>query len=119
MEAVQAIAEPRRREILRLVWDDELSAGEIAERFDVTFGAVSQHLKILRDTGLVTLRQEGRRRFYRADREAMGPLADYLQAMWSTRLDVLADLAERAERHDATGGAVPGDAAEPRKGTER
>lgn len=98
MEAVQAVAEPRRREILRLVWDTELSAGEIAERFDVTFGAVSQHLKVLRDTGLVTLRQEGRKRYYRADRAAMGPLADYLQAMWTTRLDVLTDLAEQAER---------------------
>ncbi|MFG2845908.1 ArsR/SmtB family transcription factor [Kitasatospora sp. NPDC048296] len=98
MEAVQAIAEPRRREILRLVWDDEMSAGEIAERFDVTFGAVSQHLKVLRDTGLVTLRQEGRKRFYRADRTALGPLADYLQTMWAGRLDALAALAEQAER---------------------
>ncbi|MGP3948581.1 ArsR/SmtB family transcription factor [Streptomyces sp. 7N604] len=97
MEAVQVVAEPRRREILRLVWEAELSAGEIAERFDVTFGAVSQHLKVLRDAGLVTLRQEGRKRFYRADRDGMGPLADYLQAMWTSKLDVLADLAEHAE----------------------
>lgn len=123
MEAVQAVAEPRRREILRLVWDDELSAGEIAERFeDVTFGAVSQHLRVLRDTGLVTLRQAGRRRFYRADREAMGPLADYLQAMWSSRLDVLADMAERVERGEHVERVERGDAGggtpRPRKGTE-
>ncbi|MBV6696673.1 helix-turn-helix transcriptional regulator [Kitasatospora aureofaciens] len=98
MDPVQAVAEPRRREILRLVWDTELCAGDIAERFDVTFGAVSQHLKVLRDAGLVTLRQDGRRRYYRADREGMGPLAEYLQAMWSTRLDTLAELAEEAER---------------------
>lgn len=98
MEAVQAVAEPRRREILRLVWDAELSAGEIAERFDVTFGAVSQHLKVLREAGLVTLRQEGRKRFYQADRDGMGPLAQYLQTMWSSKLDVLADLAEEGER---------------------
>lgn len=98
MDAVQAVAEPRRREILRLVWDTELCAGDIAERFDVTFGAVSQHLKVLRDAGLVTLRQDGRKRYYRADRESMGPLASYLQAMWSTRLDTLAELAEEAER---------------------
>jgi DNA-binding transcriptional ArsR family regulator len=97
MEAVRAIAEPRRREILRLVWDDEMSAGEIAGRFDITFGAVSQHLRVLRDAGLVTLRQEGRKRFYRADQEAMGPLADYLRAMWSSRLDTLAHLAEQVE----------------------
>lgn len=97
---MQVIAEPRRREILRLVWDDELSAGEIAARFEVTFGAVSQHLKVLRDTGLVTLRKDGTKRFYRADREALGPLADYLQSMWSSRLDTLARLAEEAERSE-------------------
>ncbi|MFC9327561.1 ArsR/SmtB family transcription factor [Kitasatospora sp. NPDC057015] len=106
MDAVRVVAEPRRREILRLVWDEELSAGEIAERFDVTFGAVSQHLKVLRDAGLVTLRQDGRKRYYRADREAMGPLATYLQTMWATRLDALAELAEQAER------AAQGDQAE-------
>lgn len=104
MDAVRAVAEPRRREILRLVWDDELSAGEIAERFDVTFGAVSQHLKVLRDSGLVTLRQDGKKRFYRADRDGMGPLADYLQSMWTTRLDTLAELAEAAERADQSEG---------------
>lgn len=98
MDAVQVIAEPRRREILRLIWDDELSAGEIAARFEVTFGAVSQHLKVLRDTGLVTLRKDGTKRFYRADREALGPLAEYLQSMWSARLDTLVRLAEEAER---------------------
>jgi DNA-binding transcriptional ArsR family regulator len=98
MDAVQVVAEPRRREILRLVWDEERSAGEIADRFDVTFGAVSQHLKVLRDAGLVTLRQDGKKRFYRADREALGPLAAYLQTMWADRLDTLAELSEAAER---------------------
>ena len=105
MDAVRAVAEPRRREILRLVWDAELSAGEIAERFDVTFGAVSQHLKVLRESGLVTLRQDGKKRFYRADREALGPLAAYLQSMWAAKLDTLAELsaaAERAERSEGT-----------------
>ncbi|MCP3816873.1 metalloregulator ArsR/SmtB family transcription factor [Streptomyces sp. A3M-1-3] len=97
MDAVQAIAEPRRREILRLIWDDELPAGEIAARFEVTFGAVSQHLKVLRDAGLVSLRKDGTKRFYRADREALGPLSDYLQAMWADKLDTLARLAEQAE----------------------
>ncbi len=100
MDAVQAIAEPRRREILRLVWDTELSAGDIAERFEVTFGAVSQHLKVLREVGLVTLRQDGRKRYYRADREGMGPLAEYLQSMWTDKLDVLAELAEQTELAD-------------------
>jgi DNA-binding transcriptional ArsR family regulator len=107
MDAVHAIAEPRRREILRLVWDAEQSAGEIAERFDVTFGAVSQHLKVLREAGLVTLRQEGRKRYYKADREALGPLADYLRSMWSERLDTLADLASQAEQSDREDGREP------------
>ncbi|GAA3782334.1 ArsR/SmtB family transcription factor [Streptomyces chiangmaiensis] len=109
MDAVRAVAEPRRREILRLVWDAELSAGEIAERFDVTFGAVSQHLKVLRDSGLVTLRREGKKRFYRADHEALGPLADYLRSMWSAKLDTLAELAEAAEQEgrDHSEGASP------------
>lgn len=104
MDAVRAVAEPRRREILRLVWDAELSAGEIAERFDVTFGAVSQHLKVLRESGLVTLRQDGKKRFYQADREALGPLAAYLQSMWATKLDTLAELAEAAERAERSEG---------------
>lgn len=100
MDAVQVVAEPRRREILRLIWDDELSAGDIAARFEITFGAVSQHLKVLRDTGLVSLRKDGTKRFYRADREALGPLADYLQAMWDAKLDTLTRLAEEAERNE-------------------
>lgn len=94
MDALQVVSEPRRREILRLVWTDELSAGEIAARFDVTFGAVSQHLGILRDAGFVQLRREGNRRLYRADRERLGPLAQALEAMWSDTLDRLADAVE-------------------------
>jgi DNA-binding transcriptional ArsR family regulator len=94
MDALQVVSEPRRREILRLVWTDELSAGEIAGRFDVTFGAVSQHLGILRDAGFVQLRREGNRRLYRADRERLGPLAQALEAMWTDTLDRLADAVE-------------------------
>lgn len=91
------IAEPRRREILRLCWSRERTAGELADAFDVTFGAVSQHLKVLRDAGLVTVRPEGTRRFYQADRTALGPLAGYLEAQWAEQLDNLATLAEAAE----------------------
>jgi DNA-binding transcriptional ArsR family regulator len=101
MDAVKIIAEPRRREILRLCWADEVSAGELAQHFDVTFGAISQHLKVLRDAGLVTVRADGTRRFYRADPTALGPLAAYLEAQWTSQLDRLADLAERAEGTDA------------------
>jgi DNA-binding transcriptional ArsR family regulator len=98
MDAVQILAEPRRREILRLVWDSERSAGDIASAFDVTFGAVSQHLGVLRRAGLVVVRRDGTRRFYRADREALRPFAALLEEMWSDQLDRLAALAERQDR---------------------
>ena len=98
VDPVQVIAEPRRREILRLVWDAERQASEIAQHFDVTFGAISQHLGVLRQAGLVVVRRDGTRRFYRANREALAPFASLLQQMWTSQLDTLADLAERAER---------------------
>jgi DNA-binding transcriptional ArsR family regulator len=112
MDATRAIAEPRRREILRLVWTDELSAGDIAAHFEVTFGAVSQHLKVLRDAGLVSLRKDGTKRMYLADRRSMGPLADYLQSMWASRLDTLTELAEAAETAEAAAAAGPAEPAE-------
>jgi DNA-binding transcriptional ArsR family regulator len=87
MDPLQAIAEPNRRRILGLVWDRELSASEIAAQFDSTFGAVSQHLAVLRDAKLVSLRQEGTRRYYRANREA-------LEAMWRDTLQGLAQTIE-------------------------
>ncbi len=94
MDALQIVSEPRRREILRLVWDRELSASEIAGQFDVTFGAVSQHLGILRDAGFVRARRDGNRRLYRADRQRLGPLAQALEAMWDETLDRLAEAVE-------------------------
>jgi DNA-binding transcriptional ArsR family regulator len=97
MDAVKVIAEPRRREILRLCWRAERGAGELADAFQITFGATSQHLKVLRDAGLVTVRQVGTRRYYRANRAALGPLADYLEAQWTQQLDRLAELAEAAD----------------------
>jgi DNA-binding transcriptional ArsR family regulator len=98
MDALQVVSEPRRREILRLVWDDELSAGEIAGRFDVTFGAVSQHLAVLRNAGFVRTRRDGNRRLYRADRERLGPLATALEAMWDEALDRLVKVVESDAR---------------------
>lgn len=95
---LDAVASPRRRQILRLVWDRELSAGEIAGRFDVSWPAVSQNLRVLREAGLVTERREGNRRLYRADREALGPLAAVIRRMWEDDLAGLRDLAEAEER---------------------
>ena len=95
MDPLQVIAEPRRREILRLVWNDELAAGDIASRFDVTFGAVSQHLAILRDAGYVRVRKDGNRRLYGVDKDGLGPLREVLEAMWVDTLDQLAEAIER------------------------
>jgi len=83
---LEAVANPRRREILRLVWRQELSAGEIAAHFDVSWPAISQSLGVLRRSGLVTERREATRRLYRADREAAGSLALVLEEMWSRDL---------------------------------
>jgi DNA-binding transcriptional ArsR family regulator len=92
--AVRAIAEPRRREILQLVRDGELSAGEIASRFDVTRPAVSQHLSVLRDAGLLSERRDGTRRLYRARPEGMAGLREFLEDFWSDRLERLKLAAE-------------------------
>ena len=94
MDQLQIIAEPRRRQILALVWDQELAASEIAANFAVTFGAVSQHLGILRDAGFVTVRKDGNRRMYRADKDVLAPFRPVLEAMWADALDRLADAVE-------------------------
>lgn len=97
MHALEVVAQPRRLSILRMVWDKELSAGQIAERVPISFPAVSQHLRKLLNAGLVTVRREGRRRYYRARRVDMGTLEIYLEQMWSESLDRLKTLAEAAE----------------------
>ena len=86
---LEAIASPRRRDILRLVWEEERSAGEIAGHFDVSWPAISQNLGVLRSAGLITERREANRRYYRADREAAGSLALVLEEMWGRDLDRL------------------------------
>jgi len=86
---LDAIANPRRREILRLVWERELSAGDIAARFDVSWPAISQNLRVLRTAGLVTERREANRRFYKADRAALGTLRAAVEEMWAQDLERL------------------------------
>lgn len=95
--ALRAIAEPSRRRILTLVRDDELSAGEIAARFDVTRQAVSQHLGVLKEAGLVNERRNGTRRLYRARPEGFTEVKTFLEAFWDERLEVLKLEAEREE----------------------
>ena len=93
-EALKAIAEPRRRAILRLVADDELAAGEIAAAFDVTRTAISQHLRVLKNAGLLTERREGTRRLYRARPEGLDGLREFLDGMWAASLDAARQIVE-------------------------
>jgi len=96
--ALKAIAAPRRRRILSLVRDGELSAGEIAAHFDVTRPAVSQHLNVLKEAGLVSERRNGTKRLYRARPEGLAQLKAYLEEFWDERLEALKREAEREER---------------------
>jgi DNA-binding transcriptional ArsR family regulator len=87
ISVLAAVASPRRQEILRLVWERELSAGDIHSAMpDVTFGAVSLQLKSLSSAGLLSARADGRFRYYKAKPEALGALAKTLQAMWDDAL---------------------------------
>jgi DNA-binding transcriptional ArsR family regulator len=96
-EALKAIAEPRRRAILRRVADGELAAGEIAAAFDVSRTAVSQHLTVLKNAGLLDERRDGTRRLYRARPEGLAELRQFLNDIWASSLDVARRLVE-AER---------------------
>src|SRR5438552_16034697 len=104
--AMEAMGSPRRRQILRLVWGAERAAGEIASAVrDVSWPAVSQNLRVLKDSGLITERRQGTHRYYKADRRALGPLEVVLRQMWTRDLDRLRELAEeearaRRPRHD-------------------
>ncbi len=94
MDTIELITQEHRREILRLVWNEEKSAGELADAFDVTFGAVSQHLARLREADLVQVRVDGNHRFYTANRDRLAEFAPMLTAMWSTMLGSLVEKVE-------------------------
>jgi DNA-binding transcriptional ArsR family regulator len=96
--ALKAIAGPRRRQILTLVRDGELSAGEIAGHFDITRPAVSQHLNVLKEAGLVSERRNGTRRLYRARPEGLAELKEFLEEFWDERLSALKREAEKEEK---------------------
>jgi DNA-binding transcriptional ArsR family regulator len=96
--ALRAIAAPRRRQILALVRAEELAAGEIAAHFDVSRPAVSQHLNVLKEAGLVSERRDGTRRLYRARPEGLADLKVFLDGFWDERLDALKREAEKEER---------------------
>jgi DNA-binding transcriptional ArsR family regulator len=97
-DALRAVADPTRRAILRLVRDEELPAGEIAGHFpSMSRPAVSQHLRVLTDAGLVEVRPDGNRRLYRWQREGLRDAATFVEEMWSDRLARLKVAAEREE----------------------
>jgi DNA-binding transcriptional ArsR family regulator len=102
-ESLRAVADPTRRAILRLVRDDELPAGRIAEHFPtISRPAVSQHLRVLADAGLVDVRPDGNRRLYRWRREGLRDAAAFVEEMWSERLARLKAAAEREEWPERT-----------------
>jgi DNA-binding transcriptional ArsR family regulator len=101
--ALKAIADPRRREILRLVWSSEMPATDIASHFhDVTRSAISQHLGVLREANLICERRDGNRRMYRANVDEMARLRTFLDQYWSGGLDRLKTAAEAAQRKKET-----------------
>jgi DNA-binding transcriptional ArsR family regulator len=105
-EALRALAEPRRRAILRLVAHTELAAGEIAGCFDVTRTAVSQHLTVLKNAGLLTERRVATRRLYRARPDGLAGLREFLDQMWASSQEVARDLVE-ADRAAGAGDRTP------------
>jgi DNA-binding transcriptional ArsR family regulator len=98
VDALQLVAEPRRQEILRHVWSEELPVGELVERLELSYAGVSQHLALLRRAGLVRVRRNGKQRLYRAEQDQLGLLKPFLEAFWMAQVDRLAALAEEAER---------------------
>ena len=96
-DALRVATEPRRLEILELIWDRERTVSDIAERLPVSIAAVSQHLAKLKLAGLVAVRADGRRRLYRATKADMGALAIVLESFWNEKLDALAALAKEMD----------------------
>ena len=93
-DPIRALAEPKRRAILELIANEELSAGEIAEHFDVTRPAVSQHLTVLKSAGLIAERRDGTKRLYRIEPDGISELRQFVENLWSSALDTARRLVE-------------------------
>jgi DNA-binding transcriptional ArsR family regulator len=104
--AIRALAEPRRRRILELVRDGELTAGEIASAFDVSRPAVSQHLTVLKQAGLLEERRAGTRRLYRARPEGLEDVREFIETFWDGRLERLRLAAEHEEGRRRSGSST-------------
>ena len=107
---LQALAEPRRRAILAMIRDRELPAGEIASRFDVSRPAISQHLSVLRDAGLVTERRAGTRRLYRARPSGLADIRAWFESFWDEGLERLTGAAEAEAEATSRSPGAPGSA---------
>ena len=103
LSTMAVIADPMRRQILRRVWLRESSVSALVDHFDVTQPAISFHLKLMRDSGHVHVRRDGRQRFYKANKPAFGALREYLESYWKDRLAQLKDQAELEARRRARG----------------
>lgn len=100
---LKALADSKRRDIIRLVWTHELAAAEIAGYFpDVTRSAISQHLSVLKKNDIIFERREGTRRLYCVNRHEIVKLRAFLDSFWSDSLERLLDLAEDAQRTEET-----------------
>ena len=97
-DSLKAIGEPQRRRILTLVRDGEMSSGEIASHFDVSGPAISQHLKVLKEAGLVVERRDGTRRLYSVRPEGFAGIKDFVEQFWTQGLQRLKYAAEAEER---------------------
>jgi DNA-binding transcriptional ArsR family regulator len=107
VEALAALADPVRRELVGLLAHGEVAAGELADRFPVSRPAVSRHLRVLREAGLVTVRAEGKRRLYALDPRPLRELDDWLEPyrdLWASRLDALDTEIARGRRAQSFGG---------------
>ena len=97
-KVIQAIAEPRRREILNLVRDKELTSSAIASHFEISAPAISQHLKVLEESGVVVVRRAGTKRYYSIRREGFSEIKQYIDRFWDDSLLLLKEAAEEEER---------------------
>jgi len=100
---LRAIAQPTRREILGLIAQAELTSGEIAAQFDLTQPAISQHLKVLTEAGLASVRKQGTRRLYRVRLEGLVDLREFIEQMWDEALNRLQQAAEAQQREQSRG----------------
>lgn len=97
-QTIHALSEPKRRDILSLVRDGELASSAIASHFDISAPAVSQHLKVLEEAGLVVVRRAGTKRFYGIRKEGFAELMHYIESFWDDSLMRLKEAAEEEER---------------------